>query len=65
MNTKTILATVALLALAGCSSTKIEGTGEFFQLQQRNVISRDLTRPVGVDNEPVTYRYSAFPQALK
>lgn len=31
MNTKTILATVALLALAGCSSTKIEGTGEFFQ----------------------------------
>lgn len=53
------------LCLVGCSSTKVEATGEFFKLTNRNVITRDLTRPVGVDNEPTKYEYRQFPQSIR
>lgn len=55
-----------LASITGCSSTKVEvKEGEFFTLNQRNVILRDLTRPVSINNEPTMYIYKTFPEELK
>lgn len=52
--------------ITGCSTTKVESKqGEFFTLNQRNVLYRDLTRPVGINNEPTVYVYKTFPEELK
>jgi len=54
-----------MFALAtGCSTTNVTAQGEFFTLSERHVITRDLTRPVGVDNEPQAYKFHAFPQTI-
>ncbi len=55
----------ALTAVVGCSTTQIEARGQMFQLQERQVITRDLTRPVGLDNEPKPYHFDAFPQTIR
>lgn len=39
--------------LSGCSANQMNDTGDF----SRNVVYRDLTRPIGVDNEPVKADY--------
>jgi uncharacterized lipoprotein YmbA len=36
--------------MTGCASKEYKGNGEYFQLQDRHVIYRDLTRPFGVNN---------------
>lgn len=62
MTPRITLSLLALtLALSGCQSTNVVGTGDFFTLSSRNVVYRDLTRPVGVDNEPETVRYAVLP----
>lgn len=63
------LLTIGLLSFivvaTGCSTTKVETKqGEFFTLNQRNVLQRDLTRPVGINNEPTAYVYKTFPTEL-
>ncbi|KPX80404.1 MULTISPECIES: hypothetical protein [Pseudomonas syringae group] len=47
--------------LTGCNTTHVTGTGEFFSLSSRNVVYRDLTRPVSVDNEPEKANYVVVP----
>jgi uncharacterized lipoprotein YmbA len=62
---KTLLMITAIAVLTGCSSTNVVGTGDFFNLTSRNVVYRDLTRPVGVDNEPEQTNYVVLPAATK
>lgn len=64
MNKAILLGVVAAL-LTGCGTTKVNGTGEFFSLTSRNVVYRDLTRPVSVDNEPENTNYVVFPAPTK
>ncbi|NWL45462.1 hypothetical protein DM819_06135 [Pseudomonas hunanensis] len=62
---KSILILCVLASLTGCNTTNVSGTGEFFTLTGRNVVYRDLTRPVAVDNEPEQTNYVVFPSATK
>jgi len=62
---KSILILCVLASLTGCSTSGVSGTGEFFTLTGRNVIYRDLTRPVAVDNEPEQTSYVVFPPNTK
>ena len=62
---KTLLLITAIAVLTGCSSTSVVGTGDFFNLNSRNVVYRDLTRPVSVDNEPEQTNYVVLPAATK
>lgn len=41
---------IVLPMLAGCSKEPYKGNGEYFELSNRHVIYRDLTRPFGMDN---------------
>lgn len=48
---KKILVVVAIvIAVTGCAGKEYQGNGEYYQLNDRHVIYRDLTRPFGVDN---------------
>lgn len=60
------LSIVLALAVAagGCSTVEVSGTGDFYTLSDRNVIERDLTRPVGINNEPEYPKYHTFPAPL-
>lgn len=64
---KSLLLVLVLAVLsAGCSTQQVTatGTGNFYTLSDRNVIERDLTRPVSVDNEPEYPSYDSFPAPL-
>lgn len=61
---KTRLIECCLLVLAGCSTPNYQGQGEFFTLNHRNVVYRDLTVPVQVGNEDEKVNYSTLPAAL-
>ncbi len=43
----------------------VSGSGEFFSLSSRNVVYRDLTRPIAVDNEPEQKNYAVLPAPTK
>lgn len=58
-----LVACVAVLS--GCNTTHVTGTGEFFSLSSRNVVYRDLTRPVSADNEPEQKNYAVLPAPTK
>jgi hypothetical protein len=62
---KALIIFAVLSVLTGCSSTKVVGTGDFFNLTSRNVVYRDLTRPVGFDNEPEQANYVVLPAVTK
>ncbi|MHB2250857.1 hypothetical protein H0H12_29815 (plasmid) [Pseudomonas putida] len=62
---KSILILCVLASLTGCSTASVSGGGEFFALTGRNVVYRDLTRPVAVDNEPEQTNYVVLPFAAK
>lgn len=66
MSRKVVAVLVAVGMLSGCATgpKPVQGTGDFFTLSERNVIERDLTRPIGPDNEPFYPRYQDFPAAL-
>lgn len=52
-----VLMMIMLLGgLAGCASAPYHGNFEYFQLQHRHVVSRDLQVPVSVTNpdKPIT-----------
>lgn len=51
--------------LSGCGTTQVSGTGDFFALTSRNVVYRDLTRPVSVDNEPEVTNYVVLSNSTK
>ncbi len=61
---KTLLIGCGLLFLAGCSSPNYQGHGEFFTLNHRNVVYRDLTVPVQLGNEDEKVTYTTLPAAL-
>lgn len=48
--------------ISGCAkkTTSSSGNGEYTQLTQRNVIYRDLTRPISLDNDSVVDKSSTF-----
>ena len=55
-----------VVVVSGCSTTaNVSGTGEFFTLSSRNVVYRDLTRPIAVDNEPEQKNYAVLPAPAK
>ncbi|WP_236467618.1 hypothetical protein [Pseudomonas syringae] len=58
-----LIAFVAVLS--GCNTTQVTGTGEFFSLSSRNVVYRDLTRPVSADNEPEQKNHAVLPAPTK
>ena len=61
-----ILLFATVVVVSGCSNTThVSGTGEFFSLSSRNVVYRDLTRPVAVDNEPEQKNYAVLPAPTK
>jgi hypothetical protein len=62
---KIIFSCAVLALLSGCNTTQVAGTGDFFALTSRNVAYRDLTRPVGFDNEPEKANYVVLPAATK
>lgn len=62
---KIVAMSLLAVALTGCNSTKVTGTGDFFALTQRNVAYRDLTRPVSYDNEPEATNYVVLPYGNK
>lgn len=62
---KLIIGLAVLATLGGCSTTKVSTNGDFFNLTSRNVVYRDLTRPVGFDNEPEQVDYVVFPAVAK
>lgn len=62
---KTLLVIGIVAMLSGCNTAQVAGTGEFFALSSRNVVYRDLTRPVSVDNEPEQTNYVVLPAATK
>ncbi|CAM5364332.1 hypothetical protein SSTU70S_05652 [Stutzerimonas stutzeri] len=62
---KTLIGLALISVLTGCNSTKVVGTGDFFNLTSRNVVYRDLTRPVGFDNEPEQVNYVVLPAVTK
>ncbi|HCQ8318515.1 TPA: hypothetical protein OMD88_004820 [Klebsiella pneumoniae] len=57
---KLTLIVFPLLLLAGCTTQKFQGgSGQLFQLSQRNVVYRDLTVPVSLGNEPTRQNVTA------
>lgn len=56
---KTALIVLSLFLLAGCTQKFQGGSGQLFQLSQRNVVYRDLTVPVSLGNEPVRQNVTA------
>jgi hypothetical protein len=60
-----ILLFAAVVIVSGCSTTHVTGSGEFFSLSSRNVVYRDLTRPVSADNEPEQKNYAVLPAPTK
>jgi hypothetical protein len=62
---KIILGLAVIATLSGCNTTQVVGTGDFFNLTSRNVVYRDLTRPVGIDNEPEQANYVVLPAVTK
>ena len=62
---KIILGLAVIATLSGCNPTQVVGTGDFFNLTSRNVVYRDLTRPVGIDNEPEQANYVVLPAVTK
>ena len=60
-----ILLCAAVAIVSGCSTTHVTGSGEFFSLSSRNVVYRDLTRPVSADNEPEQKNYAVLPAPTK
>ncbi|WP_263147651.1 hypothetical protein [Pseudomonas sp. RIT-PI-AD] len=62
---KVLIMLTVLSVLTGCSSTNVVGDGDFFSLSSRNVVYRDLTRPVGFDNEPEQANYVVLPVFTK
>jgi len=56
---KTVIVMLSLLLLAGCSQKFKGGSGQLFQLSQRNVVYRDLTVPEDLGNLPVRQSVSA------
>lgn len=47
---KIILIMLSVIVMTGCASKEYKGNGEYFQLQDRHVIYRDLTRPFSMNN---------------
>lgn len=41
---------VIITAVTGCAGKQYQGNGEYYQLSNRHVIYRDLTRPFSLDN---------------
>lgn len=60
-----ILLFATVVFVSGCSTTNVSGSGEFFSLSSRNVVYRDLTRPIAVDNEPEQKNYAVLPAPTK
>lgn len=61
-----ILLFATVVVVSGCSNVAhVTGSGEFFSLSSRNVVYRDLTRPVSVDNEPEQKNYAVLPAPTK
>ena len=60
-----ILLFATVVVVSGCSTTHVSGTGEFFSLSSRNVVYRDLTRPIAVDNETKQKNYAVLPAPTK
>ena len=59
---KSALIVLSLLLLAGCTTQKFQGgSGQLFQLSQRNVVYRDLTVPVSLGNEPIRQKNVTAP----
>lgn len=56
---KIALVLLPLVLLAGCAEKFKGGSGQLFQLSQRNVVYRDLTVPESLGNEPVRQNVSA------
>jgi starvation-inducible outer membrane lipoprotein len=66
MKLKALTMLIAVGILAGCATgpKNVQGTGAFYTLSDRNVIERDLTRPIGPNNQPFYPDYQDFPGAL-
>lgn len=60
-----ILLFAVVAVVSGCNTTQVSGSGEFFSLSSRNVVYRDLTRPVSADNEPEQKNYAVLPAPSK
>lgn len=66
MKLRALTTLIAVGMLVGCATgpQNVQGTGDFYTLSDRNVIERDLTRPIGQDNQPFYPEYQDFPGAL-
>lgn len=56
---KISLVLLSSLLLAGCAQEFKGGSGQLFQLSQRNVVYRDLTVPESLGNEPIRQNVTA------
>lgn len=61
---KIIIIMAIAFAVTGCSKNEYQGNGEYFQLNERHVIYRDLTRPFGVNNPGEVETNVSTPGAL-
>lgn len=62
-----VLLGLSLFTLTGCTKQSYTGNGEYTQLTKRNVIYRDLTRPISFDNDSTASKSDDFtsPQLIK